>query len=169
MGIHNDIAEIVLDGLPPQFTAEDLEQGIDNLRTRGIDPASFRKTVDAIGWLAHSNYVAVFPPESPMSDRIMFPVSENESRGIEDARFVRFVDDDGAVTYYATYTAFNGFEVLPQMISTPDFRSVQDLDAQRQVRSEQGHGTLSTQARRKLRITFALRRREPAPAAVRQH
>jgi predicted GH43/DUF377 family glycosyl hydrolase len=122
MGIHNDIAEFVLDGLPPQFTAEDLEQGIDNLRTRGVDPASFRKTVDAIGWLAHSNYVAVFPAESPMSDRIMFPVSENESRGIEDARFLRFVDDDGAVTYYATCTAFNGFEVLPQMISTPDFR-----------------------------------------------
>jgi predicted GH43/DUF377 family glycosyl hydrolase len=34
-----------------------------------------------------------------------------------------FVDDDGAVTYFATYTAFNGFEVLPQMITTPDFRS----------------------------------------------
>jgi predicted GH43/DUF377 family glycosyl hydrolase len=123
MGIHNDIAEIVLENLPPQFTAEDLGQGIDNLRRRGIAPASFRKTVDAIGWLAHSNYVAVFPPDCPESERALFPVSENESRGIEDARFVRFLDDDGAVTYFATYTAFNGFEVLPQMITTPDFRS----------------------------------------------
>jgi hypothetical protein len=123
MGIHNDIAEIVLEGLPSQFTAEDLEHGIDNLRKRDIAPANFRKTVDAIGWLAHSNYVAVFRPDCPLSERVLFPFSENESRGIEDARFVRFVDDDGAVTYYATCTAFNGFEVLPQIITTPDFRS----------------------------------------------
>jgi predicted GH43/DUF377 family glycosyl hydrolase len=123
MGIHNDIAEIVLADLPPQFTAEDLKQGIENLRRRGIAPKNFRKTVNAIGWLAHSNYVAVFSPDCPVSERVLFPVSENESRGIEDARFVRFVGDDGRVTYYATYTAFNGFEVLPQMITTPDFRS----------------------------------------------
>jgi predicted GH43/DUF377 family glycosyl hydrolase len=123
MDIHNDIAEIVLEDLPPQFTAEDLGRGIDNLRGRGIAPARFRKTVDAIRWLAHSNYVAVFPPDCPLSERVIFPVSENESRGIEDARFIRFVDDDGVITYYATCTAFNGFEVLPQMITTPDFRS----------------------------------------------
>jgi predicted GH43/DUF377 family glycosyl hydrolase len=123
MGIHNDIAKIVLENLPPQFSAEDLGQGIDNLRRRGIASANFRKTVDAIRWLAHSNYVAVFPPGCLVSERVIFPVSENESRGIEDARFTRFVDDDGAVTYYATCTAFNGFEVLPQMIATPDFHS----------------------------------------------
>ena len=123
MGIHNDIAEIVLENLPPQFTAEELKQGVGNLRRRGIAPANFRKTVDAIGWLAHSNYAAVFPSDCPLSERIIFPVSENESRGIEDARFVRFVDDVGTVTYYATCTAFNGFEVLQQMIATPDFRS----------------------------------------------
>ena len=123
MGVHNDISAIVLEGLPPQFTAEDLEQGIENLGRRGIAPAIVRETVDTIGWLAHSNYVAVFPPDCAMSERIIFPVSGSESRGIEDARFVRFVDDDGVVTYYATCTAFNGFEVLPQMIKTPDFRS----------------------------------------------
>lgn len=123
MGVHNDIAEIVLEELPPQFTADDLGRGIDNLSKRGIAPANFRKTVDAIRWLTHSNYVAVFAPDCALSERVLFPVSENESRGIEDARFTRFVDDDGAVTYYATCTAFNGFEVLPQMIATLDFRS----------------------------------------------
>jgi predicted GH43/DUF377 family glycosyl hydrolase len=123
MGVHNDISEIVLEGLPPKFTTDDLKQGIENLRRRGTAPAIVRETVDAIGWLARSNYVAVFPPDCAASERIIFPVSENESRGIEDARFVRFVDDDGAVMYYATYTAFNGFQVLPQLIKTPDFRS----------------------------------------------
>ena len=48
-------------------------------------------------------------------------VSTNESNGIEDARFVRFVDDDKRVTYYATYTAYNGRVILPQMMETHDF------------------------------------------------
>ena len=123
MDIHNDVAELILADLAPQFTIEDLAQGIHNLHRRGIAPHNYRKTVEAIGWLAHSNYVAEFPPDSALSERIIFPVSENESHGIEDARFVRFIDDDGAVTYYASCTAFNGFEVLPQMIATQDFLS----------------------------------------------
>jgi predicted GH43/DUF377 family glycosyl hydrolase len=51
---------------------------------------------------------------------VIFPVTANESRGIEDARFVRFIDD-GKVTYYATYTAYNGFDILPQILETTDF------------------------------------------------
>ena len=42
---------------------------------------------------------------------------------MEDARFVRFTDDDGDATYYATYTAFDGFEIIPQLIQTDDFVS----------------------------------------------
>ena len=42
---------------------------------------------------------------------------------MEDARFVRFVDDDGTVTYYATYTAFDGVHVAPQLLETDDFRT----------------------------------------------
>jgi predicted GH43/DUF377 family glycosyl hydrolase len=41
---------------------------------------------------------------------------------MEDARLVRFVDDDGTVTYYATYTAFDGVHVAPQLLETEDFR-----------------------------------------------
>jgi predicted GH43/DUF377 family glycosyl hydrolase len=65
----------------------------------------------------------IFHPDQPISERVLFPVSENESAGIEDARFVRFVDDDGSVTYYATYTAYNGFVILPQLLETNDFLS----------------------------------------------
>ena len=54
-------------------------------------------------------------------ERIIFPVSPNESNGIEDARFVRFIEDDGSVIYYATYTAYNGRVTLPQLIETADF------------------------------------------------
>jgi len=74
-----------------------------------------------IMWLAESNYELQFRPDQELSEKIIFPASKNDSNGIEDARFVRFVDDDGSVTYYATYTAYNGHNILPQIIETKDF------------------------------------------------
>jgi hypothetical protein len=71
--------------------------------------------------LADSNYELRLPDSLAMSERIIFPVSANEANGIEDARFVRFVDDDGSVTHFATYTAYNGHDMLPQLIRTDDF------------------------------------------------
>ena len=55
---------------------------------------------------------------------VIFPQTDNESHGIEDLRMVRFVDDDGTVTYYGTCTAFDGYRVLPQLIETRDFLRV---------------------------------------------
>ena len=52
---------------------------------------------------------------------MLFPVTPSQSNGIEDARFVRFRDDDGSIVYYATYTAYDGRLILPQFIETPDF------------------------------------------------
>src|SRR5207248_6371247 len=86
------------------------------LRTRDVP-----RTLECMHWLAESNYEIHFAPSSEMSERIIFPVSPNESNGIEDARFVRFVEDDGSVIYYATYTAYNGRVILPQLIETTDF------------------------------------------------
>ena len=71
--------------------------------------------------MADSNYELRFSPQFALSERIIFPVSINESNGIEDARFVRFTEDDGKVTYCATYTAYNGHDILPQLIETEDF------------------------------------------------
>ena len=65
----------------------------------------------------------LFRKDHPISERVIFPVSESERKGIEDARFVRFVADDGTVTYYATYAAYNGETILPQLIQTCDFLS----------------------------------------------
>ena len=71
--------------------------------------------------LAASSYVTTFPADSQLSERVIFPAGPHETRGMEDARFVRFTDRDGSVRYYATYTAFDGFEILPQLIETEDF------------------------------------------------
>ncbi len=69
--------------------------------------------IDTALWLARSNYEVIFRRDHQISERVIFPVTENERGGIEDARFVRFVDDDGSVKYYATFTAYNGFHDTP--------------------------------------------------------
>ena len=76
---------------------------------------------DTVLWLAESNYELQFKIDQKLSERIIFPSSRNESNGIEDARFVRFEYDDGEVVYYATYTAYNGVKILPQILETKDF------------------------------------------------
>ena len=66
-------------------------------------------------------YAIDFSPTLPLDERVIFPVTANESNGIEDARFVRFVEDDGSARYYAPYTAYNGHGISPQLIETEDF------------------------------------------------
>ncbi len=56
-----------------------------------------------------------------ISGRVIFPMSSNDSKGLEDARFVQFTDTDGSKRFYATYTAYNGVTILPQLIETEDF------------------------------------------------
>ena len=58
-----------------------------------------------------------------LSETVLFPVLPSQRQGIEDVRLVRFVGDDGGVTYYGTYTAFSGSDARPQMLSGADFKS----------------------------------------------
>jgi predicted GH43/DUF377 family glycosyl hydrolase len=76
---------------------------------------------DKILWLADSYYEIVFSLDTDISDRVIFPISEFERKGIEDARFVRFMDDDGSIVYYATYTAYDGSLIMPKLLQTTDF------------------------------------------------
>jgi len=54
---------------------------------------------------------------------VLWPATSLESHGVEDARFVRFIEDDGNATYYATYTAFDGADITQQLLHTDDFLS----------------------------------------------
>ncbi len=121
MKAHNPFAEPVLALLDTRFTMSDLKYAIERCRPKE-NVTLFKEMADSMLWLAHSNYELEFSPDATLSERVIFPVSENESRGIEDARFVRFTYPDGRVTYFATYTAYNGLRVLPQLIETTDFR-----------------------------------------------
>jgi predicted GH43/DUF377 family glycosyl hydrolase len=124
MGASNAATHQLLCRLPDNFTFNDLRGTITELQNNGqFLPQEKRDAVDMAMWLAQSNYQILFRKDHPISERVIFPVSESERKGIEDARFVRFVDDDGSVTYYATYTAYNGETILPQLIETRDFLS----------------------------------------------
>ncbi len=63
-----------------------------------------------------------FRPEQDLSERVIFPVTESQSNGIEDARFVKF-NDGGRETYYATYTAYSGRAIRSELVETSDFMS----------------------------------------------
>nr|WP_121273455.1 glycoside hydrolase family 130 protein [Pedobacter schmidteae] len=76
---------------------------------------------DKVLWLSDTYHEISFSRDTDISDRVIFPISEFERKGIEDARFVRFVKDDGSVIFYATYTAFDGAMIMPKLLQTTDF------------------------------------------------
>jgi predicted GH43/DUF377 family glycosyl hydrolase len=121
MGANNEITTHILNQLPEDFTYNQLTDKIGNLRSQPrFSEGKQNNAFKAMCWLASSNYEVSFHPHHRISERVIFPVSKNESRGIEDARFVQYVNDNGEVVYYATYTAYNG-TILPQLIETKDF------------------------------------------------
>jgi predicted GH43/DUF377 family glycosyl hydrolase len=119
----NDVAWAIVNSLPERFTLGDLDQRLSAFEREGRPHAIAYETVKIIRVLAASSYVTAFPADSALSERVIFPAGPHETHGMEDARFVRFTDDDGDLTYYATYTAFDGFEIMPQLIQTNDFAS----------------------------------------------
>jgi predicted GH43/DUF377 family glycosyl hydrolase len=121
MGALDRVTNKLLKGLRETFTFDELKARIRNLRSSKFRLKDKNQAIDTALWLARSNYEVIFHVDEPLSERVIFPVSENESGGIEDARFVRFEDDDGSVIYYATYTAYNGIVILPQLLETTDF------------------------------------------------
>ena len=124
MGASNKVSQWLLSDLPDKFTFNELQKKIDeHYSGNHVRESDKELAIEKVLWLARSNYEILFRPEHQISERVIFPVSETESCGIEDARFVRFVEDDGTVIYYATYTAYNGETILPQLIETCDFLS----------------------------------------------
>ena len=122
MGFDNDCTQAVITPLSDEFDRAELAKSVAKVRRETLPLShNYQRTLECIQWLADSNYELRFPERLALSERIIFPVSDNESNGIEDARFVRFTDDDGSVVYFATYTAYNGRAILPQLIETQDF------------------------------------------------
>ena len=116
--------DAVLNQLEDRFTLTQLEEAISLAREAEPDALQSADSIQRIRWLARSNYQLTLPGNADASALVIFPQTNNESRGIEDLRLVRFVNDDGTVTYYGTCTAFDGYRVLPKLMETNDFRTV---------------------------------------------
>lgn len=120
MKVSEETSNYVCAELAEEFSRKELTERIAcilSAKNRTID----REAIEKISWLADSNYEIKFHDDHLLSERVIFPVSENETSGIEDARFVQFFEENGEVSYYATYTAYNGVNILPQLIETKDF------------------------------------------------
>jgi predicted GH43/DUF377 family glycosyl hydrolase len=122
LGLTGDFSGRVLQKLGGSFTLDQLRSALGGVvaedRARGQETkTAARKTLA----LAQSNYDVQFAPDSRLSERVLFPVTPSQSNGIEDARFVRFQNEDGSYNYCATYTAYDGKLILPQFIETSDF------------------------------------------------
>lgn len=123
MHANDDLTKHVMGKLNQEFDYNELYRAIDETK-RELNPGEAQlKILQTISWLGDSHYEISFSLDTGISDRVIFPIAAAESNGIEDARFVKFTDDDGRVRYYATYTAYNGFSIMPKLLETKDFYS----------------------------------------------
>ncbi len=117
-----EAADYVLDALGDRFTRADLDEQLDKLQTHRRTRGHAAETISQIRTIAERTYGIEFADDSLLSERVLYPAMSAEAAGMEDARFVRFVDDDGSVTFYASYTAYSGSHISQQLLETEDFR-----------------------------------------------
>ena len=128
----------ILDKLGDEFTYGELMKNLEIARKDTNLPDDHKKLINQMMWLASSHYEINFSIDSAISERVIFPISATEQRGIEDARFVKFTDDNDEVTYYATYTAYDGMAILPKLISTKDFYNFKILPINGEIAQNKG-------------------------------
>jgi len=120
-GIDHESVKEVTSELPTQFPMSEL---VAVIRQKLNYPSHYamRQACERALFLAQANYTTCFAEGLDISEKVLFPFAPTESNGMEDARFVRFTEPDGTVAYHATYTAYDGNAVLPQIATTTDFR-----------------------------------------------
>jgi predicted GH43/DUF377 family glycosyl hydrolase len=118
--INIDVLKELEDKLDHHFEYSNLHRII--MDSQKLQESDMKKLeYDKVLWLADSYYEILFSLDTDISDRVIFPISEYERKGIEDARFVHFKDEDDSSVYYATYTAYDGSLIMPKLLQTNDF------------------------------------------------
>ena len=125
LGLTSEFTRRVMNKLGESFALEDLraslEAEVKQSRVSDVMVLEDQNAAQGIWMLARSNYEVQFHPEERLSERIIFPATPSQRNGIEDARFVCFANDDGTHVYYATFTAFDGKVIVPELVETSDF------------------------------------------------
>lgn len=129
---------LILDKLNDKFTYGELRDCIKEARSSLHLTTEKEALFNQITWLASSHYELEFSLDTNISERVIFPVSVNEKNGIEDARFVKFTNDNNETSYYATYTAYDGTTILPKLLDTKDFYHFKVLPLHGEIAQNKG-------------------------------
>ncbi len=119
LGLANEFTRRTMDKFGESFALEELRVGLEVEMNQSA--VSDQNAIRGMLALAQSNYEVQFQPQQQLSERVLFPATPSQRNGIEDARFVCFQKDDGSYVYYATFTAFDGKVILPELVETADF------------------------------------------------
>jgi len=117
--VRDEIIEGVLSELDDSFELQDVLRIVDRVQVRAQTAPHSDHEPHGVEWITTSDYDIETSPDGNITELVLFPLSEAESQGMEDMRFVRFTDDDGSQCYYGTYTAYNGRQVLPHLVEMP--------------------------------------------------
>src|SRR5271169_5758793 len=119
LGLNNEFTRRAMDKFGESFGLEELRASLEVEVNQSR--VSDRNAMRGMLALARSNYEVQFQPQQQLSERVLFPATPSQRNGIEDARFVCFQKDDRSHVYYATFTAFDGKVILPELVETTDF------------------------------------------------
>lgn len=120
------------------FTYEELKRYVDETRKATAEDSQSVVFLNESMWLASSHYEMDFSQETDISERVIFPIADTEKKGIEDARFVKFISESKEETYYATYTAYDGISILPKLLVTKDFYHFKVLPIHGEIAQNKG-------------------------------
>jgi predicted GH43/DUF377 family glycosyl hydrolase len=118
----DELAEAVVHVLPAELDGADLELALARAPRDLLTRPGSAATADLLRKVVSSAYTAAFARGPGLGQRVLLPAADEESNGMEDARFTRFVDADGTAEYRATYTAYNGRQIAPRLLLSPDLR-----------------------------------------------
>jgi predicted GH43/DUF377 family glycosyl hydrolase len=118
----DELTTTLLRALPARFSHDDLEIALAGVHHDLLMRPGAAETVGLVRRLVASAYDVEFDEEIALDQRVLLPSAPDESNGMEDARFTRFVDDDGGLEYRATYTAYDGHRIAPRLLTSADLR-----------------------------------------------
>lgn len=113
----------LLNLLPAQFDVGRLDVVMTSVERDALTHDKTKAVINQIRRMAYCNYWLHFPPDHLLSERVIYPTGVDESQGMEDARFTRFVEDDGKVNYCGMYTAFDGSHLNQYLLETTNFHT----------------------------------------------
>ncbi|MFC5923874.1 glycosylase [Micromonospora vulcania] len=117
----NEVTATVLDALPERYGEATFERVLGDLPPDLLSRSTGMGTLERLRRTNAASYATSFPADTALHERVLWPATPAESNGMEDARFVRTVDESGSV-YRATYTAYDGRSIATRALASRDLR-----------------------------------------------